>query len=278
VSKGRAGKISKRTPCGTQLEMFELEPAPAPAREPAAPLRGDLSRNEPGPTALERWAAKMARGRDVQVVYTENRVVLASLGGTDEAPCLRAHRIFRAASDGVAEALAKLYLGRPRRTTRRELQRRLREFIRVHEDAVPATKAPPRVRPPAGEARDLRPILERVNRTWFGGKLDVIIGWSPRPARRTLARWHEVSGDRSRIVVNSLLDAAVVPERVLDYLVYHEALHETLRDRMEGGRRVYHHAEFRRRERLFPDLDGVGAEAERVAERLWRSYRRRRKR
>ncbi len=279
---GRARKIAKPAHCGAQLELFQLQldavRAPAVPPEQATPLRGDLALPESGTTALERWGAKMARGRAVRVRYTDNRVVLASLGGTDAAPVLRAHRIFRAAPDGVAEALAKLYLGRPRRATRRELQRRLRDFIREHEDAVPATKAPPRLKPPSGEVRDLRPILERVNHTWFEGALDVVIGWSPRPARRTLARWHEVAGDRSRIVVNSLLDAAVVPERVLDYLVYHEALHETLRDRMEGSRRVYHHTEFRRRERLFPDLEGVGLAAERVAERLWRSFRRRKKR
>lgn len=282
MATGRAGKIAKRTHCGAQLELFAVAAGAkveaAGAGVPvAAPLRGVLALPETGASALERWAAKMARGRDVRVIYTDNRVVLASLSGAETAPVLRAHRVFRLAPDAVAEALAKLYLGRPRRATRRDLQQRLRAFLREHEDAVPASKAPPRVKPPQGEHRDLRPVLERVNRTWFGGRLDVVIGWSPRPARRTLARWHEVSGDKSRIVVNSLLDAAVVPARVLDYLVYHEALHETLRDRMEGRRRVYHHAEFRRREAMFPDLAAVGAAAEQVAERLWRSHRRRKR-
>ena len=243
---------------GRQLELF----GPG-AAAPAAPRTA---------TPIEGWAGRLARGRDVRVVFTENRVVLASLGGSREAPRLRVHRIFAEAPEPVAEAVARLYLAPPRRGLRHEMQTRLRDFIRRHDGASPAA-APPRATPPRGTAHDLRPLLARVSGRWFDGRLEVVVGWSMRPARRTLARWYEVTGDRSRILVNRLLDAADVPERVLEYLLYHEALHEVLRDRRCKGRRVYHHPEFHRRERLFPSHVAVGTEAERLLERLWRRHR-----
>ncbi len=240
-----------------QLRLF---PEPGASRISGAPERA---------TPLERWVGLVAGRRSARVVVTENRTVLASIAGPPEAPRLRVHRVLAEAPEPVAEALALLYLGHPRREARRALHAQVRGYLRSRERELP-TPSGPRLDRPHGEIHDLAAALRRVNERFFGGRLVVEVGWTRKPGRRTLSRWYEVPGAVSRIGVNRLLDNEDVPARVIEYLLYHEGLHETLRDRLRAGKRVYHHAEFRRRERLFEGWREAGREAERLLASLWR--------
>ncbi|MCI0341805.1 MAG: hypothetical protein L0216_11760 [Planctomycetales bacterium] len=259
--------MSRHAPHQGQLRLF---PEPGASRIASPEDRPTHLDGSP----LERWVRHLG-GSAARVVVTSNRTVLASLGGPFEARRLRVHPVLAGAPDPVAEALARLYLQSPRRDTRRALHARLRTYLREHEAELP-TPTGPRLAPPEGEIHDLAAVFRRVNERFFGGRLQVELGWTRKPGRRTLSRWYEVPGAISRIGVNRLLDHEDVPARVLEYLLYHEGLHELLRDHRHRGKRVYHHAEFRRRERLFQGWREAGREAERFLARLWRTLRARR--
>ena len=75
---------------------------------------------------------------------------------------------------------------------------------------------------------DLKHIVERVSREWFGGTLHPSIRWGQMPKmcrsrRRYLCAYYDPV--EYRITVNPIFKSARVPEAVLETLIYHEMLH-----------------------------------------------------
>jgi len=118
---------------------------------------------------------------------------------------------------------------------------------------------------PAAPTHDLEAILDRVNRRYFGGRLEVAIAWSRygRPARRRRRRFRPRGPRRSTLKLGSwsprdrlvrihpVLDHPTVPEYVVASVVHHELLHAEMGQEIVAGRRRLHTPEFRRREREF---------------------------
>lgn len=107
-----------------------------------------------------------------------------------------------------------------------------------------------------GEFHDLREIYDRVNGTYFEGRLDLPIKWVGNrvsKARRVikLGSYHLKTG---QIRINRVLDKSDVPDYFVSYVVYHEMLHH-LYPPYKGnrGRRKIHHEEFKQREKQFRD-------------------------
>lgn len=115
---------------------------------------------------------------------------------------------------------------------------------------VRAARGSKRTRPPAGRVYDLRPIYRRLNRSYFGARLpEVELAWSEREARTRFGHHDE---DLGHIVLNRRMDAPDVPERVVEYVLYHEMLHVKHGiGRDDDGRRVMHPRAFKRDERRF---------------------------
>jgi hypothetical protein len=59
--------------------------------------------------------------------------------------------------------------------------------------------------------------------------------------------------DARLIRIHPTLDRPEVPEFYVAAVVFHEMLHQAVPAREVGGRRIVHGAEFRRRERAYPD-------------------------
>lgn len=222
-----------------QLELPFADAAPEPA---------------PDADAVTAAAVRLYPDRPLRVEFVPSTSTLVSLRTyADGSRILRAQHVFRGAPHPVAEAIVRLYLGRPRRDQRRALSHLVHAW---HHREAP----PPPSRCPSRHVRalhhDLEGVLTRVNGAWFGGSLDVDISLSPRPARRTMGR-HERRAPRSLILVNPLLDHPEVEPWYLDFLIYHECLHEVVRPRLSGGRIEVHPPEFRARERRHPDFERV---------------------
>jgi len=92
--------------------------------------------------------------------------------------------------------------------------------------------------------------FERLNRHYFDGTLrDLDIFWVRRRSRRILGQFIP---HRDEILLNSELDHPLVPDSVIDFIIYHEMLHACLDPLITAkGRKIVHHAEFRRREKEF---------------------------
>src|SRR5437764_2732814 len=102
---------------------------------------------------------------------------------------------------------------------------------------------------------DLRPIFEKLNERYFGGRLrSYKVMWGRR--RKHRPREYFVFGtiqEEDRVIrINPLLDQSFVPSWFLRYILYHEMLHSVVPDEvLNNGRRRVHTEEFNRRERRF---------------------------
>ncbi|MCG8459390.1 MAG: hypothetical protein MI919_24195 [Holophagales bacterium] len=245
-------------------------------------------------TALEAKRQLRARleealgARLASLTLTRNRSRIASARvetrpGGREALAIRVHRSFVEADDATVEAIAAFFT-LPAGAARRAALHRLRRHYREH--AAAEATAPRRLRlRTRGRHHDLQRLRDRLDREYFGGELGVSITWGRgrggqdkdgqeigdretagevfrRVALRAGSRGFHIRlgsyHDRDRLVrIHPVLDRADVPEMVVESIVYHEMLHAALPPIRRGRRRSVHHAEFRRRERLYENHEAA---------------------
>lgn len=123
-----------------------------------------------------------------------------------------------------------------------------------------------------GAVHDLEARFDAVNARYFDGALPrPTLTWGRAP---TVHRFGSYEPVRDRVVVSKSLDHPDVPERVVDYLLYHELLHKHLGTEDRGLRRGVHTPAFRAAEARFEGL----AEMERFLNELGAKVRRARRR
>jgi hypothetical protein len=242
---------------GIQLELF---PEPddyrrSPVQAPKANLLPLADEARPAEEverlgSLQRALLRILPEREVDIRYTRNRTVILSLRpdrrGT---PVLRAHHCFREAPDQVAEAAIRLYLTRTRPVQRRRYSHLVTRF---HQEIALPPEGPQGEALDTGSHHPIADILTAVNATWFSNSLQIDITFGDRIARRLMGR-HERRRPRSLIVLNPLLDDPTVDRWYMEFLVFHECLHEIHPPRSDGQRMVLHPPEFQAREREHPD-------------------------
>jgi len=132
--------------------------------------------------------------------------------------------------------------------------------------ARPATSAT------RGVVHDLDVRFDAVNSTYFDGKLPrPTLTWGRAP---TVHRFGSYEPVRDRVVISRSLDHPDVPERVVDYLLFHELLHKHLGTEDRGLRRGVHTAAFHAAEARFEGL----ADMERFLSELGAKVRRAKRR
>jgi hypothetical protein len=106
---------------------------------------------------------------------------------------------------------------------------------------------------PQGDHHDLDAILRTVNERYFAGTLQARVTWAARLgglSTHTIAR----DGDGQPYHLLTISRGYDVPEataEIVGGVVYHECLHIAIPPRREGGRRVVHGPDFRKREREY---------------------------
>lgn len=140
----------------------------------------------------------------------------------------------------------------------REYRRWVRQpEVRERMRRVRARRGRKRLTPPQGRHFDLRPLFAKLNRLYFEDRVLVRhLSWSQRKSRRVLGHYDPAHG---AIVVNRRLDHPLVPQHVVEFVLYHEMLHAFLGETECGDQRRFHHPEFRRAERRFADYDRAKA-------------------
>jgi len=111
-------------------------------------------------------------------------------------------------------------------------------FIKQAHLAVPKTKSHP----------VLESSFNRVNEKFFAGMMDVP-NLKISEGLRTLG--HYDYGTDTVSVTRHLLDH----DDCLDYVMYHELLHKKHKFKTKNGRHFHHTAEFRKKEKEFPNSD-----------------------
>lgn len=183
----------------------------------------------------------------IEIIWHENRSTYLSVKKEGSRITLRVHRLFYEAPTPVLEALLRYAVGRDRQS-----KAIIRQMAHLH---FSKTTAEPKNLESAGEVYDLKEILNRMQKLLPLQGLS--IGWSDRTVRGrfrsvTFGTYDQLA---RQIRINRLLDDSQVPLYFLEFIVYHEMLHDVCPSHIDAtGRCFVHTREFRKRERQFPQF------------------------
>lgn len=207
--------------------------------------------------ALERRISAHLQAGRLALGITDNRFTMISVR-RDRGPVyrVRLHHMFVEAPPPVTRALAR-YISHNESQASRDLSL----FIEANQSAI---RRAPRRRPPAltlesqGEIFDLRQVFEELNFVYFDDKIDARITWGARGGqrrRRTSIKMGSYSVEDRLIRIHPALDRRFVPRYFLEWIVYHEMLHQVHDIPVIGGRRQFHTPEFMAQESNFEHHD-----------------------
>lgn len=126
-----------------------------------------------------------------------------------------------------------------------------------------------------GAHHDLRILFDSLNARYFRGQIGAGITWGrrlrsglPRPHRSVKMGSYAVEDRLIRI--HPLLDRPFVPRYYVEWIIYHEMLHERHPIPLVAGRRCFHPPAFLAEEQLFEDVDRASRWERQNAHRLLR--------
>jgi hypothetical protein len=226
-----------------QLSLFDLQQhrdaqRPLPTRDEA------LSK-------AEHLAHRLSRNLRVSVrlSVTDNRSTMVSFRRGRSALRLRLHHMFLDASDDVVQALAD-YAGRgfPEAGTV------LDDYIRGRQPLIRQERPDLSELNPRGRYFNLQAIFDQVNLKHFQGSVRARIGWGRMPARRRRKsiRLGVYDHQTREIRIHPALDQPLVPGFFVEFIVFHEMLHQLFPSAYHVAKRVHHPRAFRDREKAFP--------------------------
>jgi hypothetical protein len=219
----------------------------------------------PTPPAGRHAAAVLLRlsleariGEAVHLTVTDNLQTMISVRRRpDGAHALRVHHMFLGADAATVKLLAR-YVERRDARTSRELGR----FIAAHRhllDTRVRRTLPPILRT-RGRWYDLGEIFADLDRQHFGGvRARITWGMVRRGRRRRSLKLGSYSVEDRLIRIHPVLDQPFVPRFFVEWIVFHEMLHDVVGVAEENGRRSYHPPEFRERERAFEHYERARA-------------------
>lgn len=204
--------------------------------------------------ALRKWlqrrlGAYFKSGR-ARLIFTDNLHTMLSIKRGQGVYTLRLHRMFAAAPPAILRAIARYA-----QTQDREAAAELRRYIDGNEHLIrPAERPRAQHIDTQGAHYSLQELFDGLNERYFGGAICAKITWGPRTRRRPgreSIKLGSYSLEEQLIRIHPVLDAADVPRFFVEWIIYHEMLHEVHDMPIVDGRRVYHTPEFRRAEALF---------------------------
>jgi hypothetical protein len=229
-----------------QLNLFEA----------ALPISALLDRPLPPRNVVMQRASQLAYrlskdlGVPVRLSVTDNRSTMVSFRRAQVALRIRLHHMFLDAPERVVRAIAD-YVGRGRRSAGPVLD----EYIRGKQPLIRQERHPNESElDPHGRCFDLQAVFDRLNERHFKGAIHARIGWGRMPGkrRRKTIRLGVYDHQTREIRVHPSLDRPDVPGFFVDFIVFHEMLHQLYPSGDGTGRRVHHPRAFRDRERAFP--------------------------
>jgi hypothetical protein len=260
-----------------QLDLFgRPRPAPAPASVPApveAPRTTEpyVATPSPQPTAAEPRPAlalpsrqeTLSRARalatqiaallgpDLKVLLTvhDNRSTMISFRRQPPLLKIRAHHMFLDAPPEVVRSIAE-YAGQGKQTAGAALD----DYISRQQELIRAYPRKPTPLEPVGKCFDLEALLSELNAAHFDGKIEARIGWGRHTGkrRRKSIRLGVYDHKAREIRIHPALDRPDVPRFFVEFIVFHEMLHQLFPSARDTGRHVHHPRAFRERERTFP--------------------------
>lgn len=213
----------------------------------------------------------------VKIHFTNNSCTMVSRSETGETTHLRLHHLFSRAPAPLLRDLVRFCFLRVSRNTSRRVRAALMDFVEEYREETLHPVPPDQRLPPRGQTYDLVVIASRV-RARYLPELRTMpdVGWTRQAHRSLMGKWIPTPATHPNLVlINRLLDTAEAPLYYVEFVVFHELLHEFIPTGRSCGRWNHHPPEFKNLERRFPlhaaahqwELDHL--------DRLYRLYRQR---
>lgn len=184
---------------------------------------------------------------------------------------VRLHMMFLDAPERVKEALVR-YIAKGDR----DASQIVGEYIDSNSFRIRAERPVTQPLRTQGKVHDLGPMIDRIDRRYFGGALgDVQVTWarrsSPRGESRSSIKLGTYSATERLVRVHPALDQRYVPRYFVEYILFHELLHHIVAPVKVGRFTLLHPPEFLRRERAYPHYQRALEWENRNLDRLLRS-------
>lgn len=261
------GNLARRMPTDPAVSV-DAEPLPASPAEPAADERAAEGDDEPIAAGRLRWADATAEQQEraraelqeriaaylqrarARVVLTDNVHTMLSIKRGQGVLTFRLHHLFVGAPPAVARAVARYA-----ETHDRDSALLLRDYVDTKEALIRRREDPrPATIDVEGRWHNLQELFDRLNETYFDGAIKARITWGPRTRRRRARDSIQLGSytlEDGLIRIHPVLDAKDVPRYYVEWVIFHEMLHEVFDMPLVGGRRVHHPPEFLRAEARF---------------------------
>ncbi len=260
LAPGRARAARLAQPALRALDQSDLTPRPATRPRPVSidlpriglPVEG--GDREVARRALESRVATHIVDRRLILTITDNCYTMISVRRQKGQYRLRLHHMFLDADADIVRALGR-YVARNDRAASRALGL----YIEDHQRTIRyARRRAPRLvtLTTAGQVHELAAIYAELNRRYFGNAIDARITWGQRlPVGKRRPRRSIKMGSYSvedRLIrIHPSLDRAFVPRLFVEWIVYHEMLHQKHDIPVVGGRRRFHTPAFMQEEASF---------------------------
>ena len=189
----------------------------------------------------------------VHLLLHDNRSTMVSFRRQPPLLRLRLHHMFLDAPLEVVHAIAD-YSAHGKRDAGQQLD----AYIASQQERIRALPRAGSLLESRGACFDLADIYERVNREHFENGITARIGWgrnSQRRQKRKSIRLGVYDHKSREIRIHPVLDRPDVPLFFVEFIVFHEMLHQLFPS--EGGTRVHHPRAFRVREKSYPKYDAA---------------------
>ena len=228
-------------------------------------LRAVIDRQRPG------------LGSRVKIQFTNNSCTMVSKYERAGITHLRVHHLFRKAPRSLLRDLVRFCFLRVTRKTSRRVRADLMDFLEQYREETLAPYPKSRKLPPNGQCYDLSTLLQKVRFEYFRDlQTEPEIAWTRQTHKALMGKWVLTpNGHRNLILINRLLDDPRVPKFYVEFVIFHELLHELMPMSRECGRWVHHPPKFQRRERKHPDFRAAQRWEEDALPALCRRRRRR---
>lgn len=222
---------------------------------------GDPHRDEQARFRLERQISSFVPQGQINLSLTDNQHTMISVKRERGRFRLRLHHMFLDAEPDVVQALGR-YVGQ----NDREASRLLGHFIDLNQRKIrrpQRRRTAEQVIETEGEVHDLESIYDDVNRKYFAGRIAARITWGQRAKdgsrkrRRNSIKMGSYSVEDRLIRIHPSLDRDFVPRVFVEWIVYHEMLHQKHDIPIVGGRRQFHTAAFLHDEAKFAEYNFV---------------------
>jgi hypothetical protein len=204
-------------------------------------------------TQLERrLKAHLPAGARLAVTVTDNRYTMISVKRESGLYRVRLHRMFLQVDSAQARVLARYIVDNDA-----EASTALGHFIDANQHAIRRAKPVRRLAVPIetlGRYFDLQEIYDDLNRRLFLGAIDAKITWGQRSSkriRRNSIKMGSYSVEDRLVRIHPSLDRDFVPRYFVEWIVFHEMLHQVHDIPTVNGRRLFHSPEFLAQERSF---------------------------